>query len=216
MRTFRHKNIVPPGGFFFFHVENTDAYFEDKQFDRLLQRLRAHFKANDLAVPKNLEEEVVNYICLNVPESFCVGPKDYRQAKFYSLSQLRDYTKIVAGIGLSAVRGVREESFVSQEEADSRAEICETCPLNNRRLCSTCNGLLGFSQLLIGRSRKTSRDLVLGTCEKCGCLLRVKVHLEKALLRKTTQHNYPEHCWLSPVKENSHGRAESRFVAEHH
>jgi hypothetical protein len=171
--------------------------FEHRFFDNLVHNVRLHLSSNDLHVPLELESIIEDYICCNVPQSFCVGEAPQHQARYFSLSKIRDFTKIMAGIGISAARGVNEQSLVDQQEAERRGAICQSCPLNDRKRCTVCTGLAAFAKTLMGK-RTTSYDGVLGTCAKCGCLTSVKIWIQLKVLRNTTQHQYPEHCWLHP------------------
>lgn len=171
---------------------------EHRFFDNLVHNVRLHLSANDLPIPTGLEGIIEDYICCNVPKSFCIGEAPEHQARYFSLSKIRDFTKIMAGIGISAARGVAESKLVDQTEADRRGGICQSCPLNNQKRCTVCTGLAAFAKTLLGGRRTTSYDGVLGTCAKCGCLTSVKIWIQLKVLRNTTQHQYPEHCWLHP------------------
>ena len=92
--------------------------------------------------------------------------------------------------------------FAPPHEAEQRAKICSTCPLNNKSQCSVCGGLLALVRKLVGR-RETSYDSLLGVCSLCGCLLRAKVHVSAEVLRMTptvpAAEDVPEQCWLRGI-----------------
>jgi hypothetical protein len=198
VRTYRQHNLVPPGGRHFYTVPETDTYFEDVQLDRLTRKVQEHYAANGLEAPGNLEQIIEDHVCRNVPSSFCTGEPDAgaKQRKFLTLSQLRDFTRVAAGVGVNMVRMVPDASFVSPQHAEERAKICSECPFNSQGTCTSCNGLAAFVRRLVGTTRTTTRDKVLGTCEHCGCLLQVKVHIARDILLRTGRHDYPNHCWV--------------------
>jgi hypothetical protein len=205
MRTYRQMNLLPPGGFHFFTVPETETYFEDRQLDRLVRTVGEHYTANGLPVPEKLRDTIMDYVCQNVPESFCKGDPvpGGKQRRFVTLAQLRDFTRVAAGVGVNAVRQIPEASFVSLDEAEERAKICAECPFNSQGTCTSCNGLKAFVKRLLGTQPETTRDKVLGTCDQCGCLLQVKVHISKDILQRTGSYNYPAACWMRQVSERT-------------
>ena len=204
MRRYREKNLSPPGGKSFYTVPETGAYFEHVFLPTLIEIVAQHYRVNELEVPDDLDSRIENYVCNNVPETFCTGEQHGKRKYLITASKVRDFTRIMLGIGRNQLLGRSEFSFVDHKEAERRAKICETCEFNSTNMCTTCTGLAGFVSGIIGKERKTSRDKVLHVCEHCGCLLRAKIHVSKDILRHTTDPNapYPDHCWM---KDNGNG-----------
>lgn len=84
--------------------------------------------------------------------------------------------------------------YVSQDQANARAEVCAMCPANVPSFgCGACESaalaLQGASDLLAEKT--TPFDQMIKSCAVCGCSLRLKVWLE------TEQDNkFPAHCWV--------------------
>jgi len=199
MLSFRTKNAIPPGGLFFFKVEETDQYFEHPSEEILLRDIRSHYAANGFEVPENLQEVVRDYICRHAPESFCRGHSSLPRALILSPLKIREFTRIL----YRKVKNLNED-LCSLEEAEARARICGGCDMNLKHYCTTCNGLGAFRKILIG-NRKTPRDWDLGVCGACSCLLGVKIHMSKKVLEGARDFGYPDHCWMKPFLKPSEG-----------
>lgn len=182
MLQFRVKNIVPPGGQFFYRIEALDCTITDSSMQRLLSRVAEHMRNNSLAVPEKLRDEVEDYICRNIPEGFCFGCDDGRpRARIVTLDIVRNAT-------MSLVKGAeRAEPGVVKQ----RVDICGKCPYNDRRMCPSCLGLISWARRLVGT--QAPRDEWLGVCAVDLTALPAKIHV------KTVPPNpeYPEHCWVN-------------------
>lgn len=117
-------------------------------------------------------------------------------------------TKVKQTLGFGAiVRWVRamyafatqaKFELVSQEEAESRAEICARCPMQiSTSGCWGCKGIAGMLPAIAG-ARKTSHDPQLKACGVCGCYNAVAVHLPKEV-QGGDNLEFPEWCWKRPT-----------------
>jgi hypothetical protein len=190
LSTFKYRNVVPPGGKYFFIVPETDKYFESFDMYALERTVRDHLIANKLTIPPNLQAVIEHYMCEQLPTDFCNRPAGNPEGKTWlSSSRIRDFSKVFFNRMFS-------HSLVSEEQADARARVCMSCPMNLKNVCSTCNGLGGLVKRLLRVPRETSFDPALGACQLCGCLLRVKVHVPIEDLNVSDINAYPEDCWL--------------------
>lgn len=85
-------------------------------------------------------------------------------------------------------------TFVSQEEAERRVDICIACP-NNVHVsgCKGCGGVLRLAkEKLAGRS--TPKDNALESCRICGCFNSVSVWIPLKS-QNTDGLEFPDHCW---------------------
>lgn len=85
--------------------------------------------------------------------------------------------------------------FVDEAEAERRAEICRTCPLNGnymRGRCPTCFARAAVK--LIGSTLKNRYFPKLKYCKACGCDLNVKVYIPLNVINNKGV-EYPDHCW---------------------
>jgi hypothetical protein len=199
MRKRRQPNTLPPGGINFYVVEETNTRFENRVFDYLVEEVKTHMRSNEIVIPDNLPEVIEDFICRNVPENYCKGTYEEgkEQKRMFSTASIRNFTDALVNFSIARLKG--QPVHVDQKEANRRAQICLNCPLNDKAACSTCNQLEGIIRKAVGAHRKTKLDNDLGVCTVCGCMLRVKLHLSKYVLklkRKKDMNQYPDHCWL--------------------
>lgn len=196
-----NKMMVPPGGQYFYVVPQTGVRITSPSRygnSGIIEQVRRHMQANALPVPDNLEVIIDDYICRNVPESFCEGDPDPGQRSFITPSQVWDYTRL-----WFRKRFGRLE-YVSKDEANRRAKLCvdgpngQGCPLHDRSICMDCHGLKGRAARELTPGRTSVYDDVLGICMGCGCMLESKIHIAKKHL-EVREDDYPEKvksfCW---------------------
>lgn len=182
MLKFKIKNIIPPGGVYFYEVPETKVVLKKSSMRELLSSIEAHLTANDHPVPKDLRALVEDYICRNVPEGFCFGDAgDRPRARVVTLESIQAGTKaaVKAGGGL-----------VDPGQARKRVDNCSACKHNDRRMCPTCIGLVSWARRLVGT--ECPRDQWLGVCDVDSVALPAKVHLKKV----AENPDYPPSCWV--------------------
>ncbi len=157
----------------------------------LIPLVRKHREANDLSSlgeADNIDQYICAALtptqrarrCAIVPE-----PGEVVKATPTSLETIARFVRQVLKNGWS---------YVPQEQADSRAEICSMCPSNVPSFgCGACEAatvaIQGVTDMVAQKS--TPFDPMLKSCAVCGCALRLKVWLE------TEQDNsFPAHCWV--------------------
>lgn len=95
---------------------------------------------------------------------------------------------------------------VEHREAELRAEVCATCPMNQR------GGIFAYFTIKASKAiqreieRKTSMDLwttldpLLGVCKACRCVMELKVHVPSDCivkhLKPKTRSKLHEACWI--------------------
>jgi hypothetical protein len=202
LNNFHRPDSVPPGGVYFYEIEAADGVavrFESyKTVDDLVWQIQSYLDLNGLPPIEHLKAKVIEYMCDNMPSGFC-REDSKNPRKFITLTQVKDFTNLI----FKRATSFSPASFLaSLPEAERRASVCSECPLNDRSRCTVCGGLLAFVRKLVGR-RETSYDPVLGTCNLCGCLLRVKVHVSSEALKASTTKppadQIPGFCWLNEV-----------------
>lgn len=97
---------------------------------------------------------------------------------------------------MALVQNMIYSSYVSQEEADRRANICVNCPNNvfpdKGTFVDWADRVAEAS--LVGRKSKHHSEL--GNCSVCTCLLRSKVFFGgKIDISEKDRENYPSFCW---------------------
>lgn len=76
---------------------------------------------------------------------------------------------------------------VSSDEAERRASICETCPMNMASLSVFRMAMGAVRKWVESRNQmglKTSKEGKLGVCRGCGCWLPLKVHVEYVFIKQ--------------------------------
>ena len=189
-----NKVDVPRGGWTY-KVEATGVTVNAGSINKLKQHVFAHLNANRIEIPAGLEDEIEDTACRNIGDGmgrWCAErtpelPKP-GHSKWRAADVLR-FLKTVTQWGLAG--GFK---FVPIEEAERRAEICATCPMNTLvQGCMGCGGVGTLVKMIRGSTR-TSQDDKLHTCEVCGCFLQVKVLVPAGVIDNTGL-AYPSWCW---------------------
>lgn len=91
---------------------------------------------------------------------------------------------------------------VAQEEAERRAEICRTCPLNiGMHGCGSCRNKLDEVRKDLMKLT-TTNDVNLKACGVCGCELKTAVHVPLDVLRQGQKDlTFPEWCWQKELHQ---------------
>lgn len=200
------NHVTAPPGSWRYKVPETNQTFSGPSEHSLITQLQAHYRANGYPVPTSddLRPRIEAFICAAVPD-YCTGNEPARFVDGFSFHTVIQGTRTFAVWLLkSLLKGSRQ--YVPQEQANTRAAICQICSFNEQPDgCSGCNSgtLKTVVQVIVG-SRSTPSDDSLKACRICNCLIKAKVHLPHSVLydNMTTKQKelLPGHCWL--VKEN--------------
>ena len=184
---------VPRGGWCY-TVEATGVTISSGSINHLKRDVIRHMTANGLEIRGGIEDEIENTACYNLgahKSHWCAEPKpapNMTRSRWRAADVLR-FLKTVLEWGVK--EGFR---FVPMEEANRRASICATCPMNVT--VSGCLGCSGVGALVkrIRGSNVTAVDSRLNTCETCGCELKVKVLVPMGVIDNRGL-VYPDACW---------------------
>ena len=183
---------TPPGGWRYEQPE-TGTVLTASGYVELCGKIKIHRAANGLS-QNDPEMDVRGYICAKYPD-LCKIPPTYEEKTSFGVGDVRAFLNTV----VEAVKRRGEDAFVSMAEADRRAAICVTCPLN--KTIPGCYGCASLAPLIVeavsGRSSKWQGKL--RQCGICGCALAAKVHLTRGLIFETQAKEYafPSWCWLA-------------------
>lgn len=191
---------VPPGGWKYTQAQSGLDIFGGDYYD-LREKVRKHRQINRYQTGPELDQEIQEQLCSKMSAAaraaFCRDCDTSVQIKALSLEDIKHFLKV-------AKSWVAKPSFVSQSEANRRAEICASCPKNLPIAgCRACQNLVKWTIGLIGQ-RSTPFDGKLGGCEVCGCGNQAQVHLPLPILAKgiTPEMEFPDWCWkLKPAIE---------------
>lgn len=195
---------VPPGGYNFTVPETGYRVSGDHTLGSLLEKVERHYLANSIYLPPNWKDLVEDQICRKLPAGWCIYSDG---TPYQGVASALSYDNIMKGItslsnmALNAVKG--EDNFVSDGEAERRAEICSRCYYNmNASFCMGCGGARVILELVgkVKGSRTTSKDGFLQNCGICGCRNDAIVHVKKNILlsgeNPSITNNRPAWCWL--------------------
>lgn len=152
-----------------------------RDWQELILKVTAYRSRNGFP-PGNPEQEIFSQICGNYPKR-CVDNSPIRVVNYGHL--------LVRLITWLARLLITRPSFVSEEEATRRADICRSCPKQvkwRQQGCETCKSVDKFAaQVLNGRP---ANDLL--ACEALYEDCRVNVWMEQPGLEGDV---VPSHCW---------------------
>jgi len=187
---------TPPGGWKYL-VPETGLLIKSASVLGLRADVRNHLRANDIPIPEHFDKWLANEVCSqNVGMTGICGkpPKKLHANVLPNLSPsaLGRFSRTMIGI-------VKNRRFVTQEEANRRAEICVKCPLNVT--VGGCQGCFSFvhevRKLLTNITTEAKPDF----CGACGCDLQLKVWIPNDILdeAETELPAYVPECWRRGV-----------------
>jgi len=139
-------------------------------------------------------------MCSQLPDSFCKGDTELKQAIIVRVDRVREFTTAMWRRAMYGKKG-----FADHDTIERRARTCmsggpdgKKCEFHDEGICTTCNQLKGFKNLLVG-ARRTEYDAGLGVCAVCGCMLEVKILLSDKALAKCKDRGYPDYCWMKSI-----------------
>jgi len=187
-----NTNLYPSGGYFF---RDEDGHVHrDKSWVRVAARLAEYRKRAGKPVGRPLDE-VTAQACQRNP-SMC-----YEEGTRVSPNKPPPSLKARVLMWLNTMLTENRKlpvATVTPAEAESRAQICATCPANTPmgvKSCATCRqAMKTLRQELIG-SRK--RDQRLEGCSILAVDLASAVHLDEV---RVTRADLPAHCWRKIVQ----------------
>ena len=177
---------------YYWPVEQTKTVVVSLTFPTLIETVKKHLNANDVAIPIELEREMNEFACERHPENCAeIDPDSERKVSLWYQAK-RFFTAAISAA---------KDGCVSQEEAERRAAICVNCPENGEQEVVTCAGcwtakfVKDAAEAL--STKHTSLDSQLRTCRKCQCSNLLKVHVKREAMEER-QIDWPQNCWMRP------------------
>lgn len=199
-----NRTQAPPGGWRC-RVPETGQEFHGASEHQLICSLRAHYKANGYPEPENYKDMIESYVCSKTPD-YCTGngPAYKLVDGFTFHTVLQGMRTLTSWLWQSGLKGARQ--YVSQDQANKRAQVCVGCSFNDEpQGCTSCNSqsMREALRVIIG-TKTTAFDGQLKSCRVCQCNLSAKVQLpHKVLYDNMLQEQIdklPPHCWM--ITEN--------------
>jgi hypothetical protein len=168
LRRFRPFEASP---IYQFKDPDTGHLYKEPSLKQLYTAIITYRIQNRLDAIEHLKEVVENYLC-GLPENCnkCQPNEQLHRSM---------YTYIKGGVAL--LKNMFFQKFVTQTEAEKRAEQCVTCEYNvfpDKGPFMAWADEIAISQV---GERKCSKDKYLGSCAVCTCVLKSKVHFDGTL-----------------------------------
>ena len=188
---------MPPGGWRYVQME-TDFEFSASTLRGLMQKVTAHRQANGIALgdPRG---DIEDFVCAQLPlgSEDCeaiLDTGDFSDIALKSHFTMDDVKRFIQ----AAVAALGSRGLVDQPEAERRAAICASCPLNTSvKGCWRCKGLAEWLFRLIG-ARTTAHASRLNQCGVCGCAIKAKIWLPQDVAQQVSEgYTFPSWCWLN-------------------
>lgn len=198
-------DVVPPGKYRFTVPET--GYVIDSKFNQedLFDAVKNHYNANNIDLPDNWKELVIDQMCRQLPAGWCHYSDGKPAEGIESIMSFDNILKGIVSLTAMATSVIKdgETPFVEQDEAEARANICSRCFYNkSAAFCMGCGGASVILDMVgnVKGKRTTSLDGSLQNCGICGCRNDAIVHVKKKLLLKGENQDItnkrPDWCWL--------------------
>jgi len=192
----KDNGVVPPDGYRW-RCRETGYTVRARTRWTWVKSAREHLESNSIPVPADLEEQMHDQLCGQLPPEYCERPegKGWINPRL-KWNDIVDGTKAFLGLAKGGF------NFVDPVEAERRAWLCVSCP-NNIALsgCGTCRKMATLLTAEVAQ-RKTPYDADLKACAVCRCAIPAMIHFPMSALEVTDtsekQALYPsEFCWKS-------------------
>lgn len=187
---------VPPGGFRYKDT-STGCMVTGPTYRDWVNNVKKHKVANNVPVSPELEAEMQEQLCRQLPAGSCI-----RDGVPFSsgVSSGLSFDKVINGTVVLGEWLLTGRKKVEKQEAQERTNVCATCPYNQPiQGCTSCNQgkLLQVVNRIVGPEKLMGDDR-LNACTLCGCSLKAKVWIDGEILKKHTNGvEFPEWCWLT-------------------
>ena len=186
------RGAIPPGGWHF-PVEPEITLHADTH-EALAARVFEYRLRHGL--PEiDIERAIDQYFCSKWPYHCQKEAADYGHPEVAAAAIPLQVRVARSTAKLASQRPEGGFQLINQVEANARAEICATCPLNVawRTGCRSCSAPLAAMLVSLRKMRNTPSDASLRGCEQLGVDLQTAVHLPAEVL--TNPLPPPANCW---------------------
>ncbi len=194
MRRLRDRTLVPPTSFRYTHESGYTTVAPT--YADWISNSKDHRRANDLPIPLDLEAKMNEQLCGILPPEMCerdAGDVKWVDTRF-------SWADFSEGMKVFSRWGAEGMPLVEEKEANRRAAICVSCPLNvNVSGCSTCHKMASLITGAVAH-KKGAHDDYLRACAICKCALRAMVWFPLDILMQSEtlerQDLRPDFCWV--------------------
>ena len=192
---------MPSGGWRYIQPD-TGFEFKSPTLRLLAKQVSEHRESNGIALG-DVRADIEAFVCAQLPlgaeDCYTQIEGDYSDIALKTRFNMDDVKRFIE----AAISALGNRGLVDDREAEARAHICASCPLNTHvKGCWRCVGLADFLFRLIG-TRRTAHASRLNQCGVCGCSIKAKIWLPQDVAQKVSEgHKFPSWCWLN---EQPHG-----------
>jgi hypothetical protein len=189
----KDTSLAPPGGWRYTQPE-TGFEFTASTLREVVRKVTAHREANGIAVG-DPSADIQDFVCAQLPigseDCTHVIEGDYALKTHFTMEDVKRFVQ-------AAVAALGSRGLVEQTEAERRAAICASCPLNTTiKGCWRCKGMAEWLFRLIG-ARRTAHGSRLNQCGVCGCAIKAKIWLPQDVAQQVSEgYTFPSWCWLN-------------------
>lgn len=181
---------------YYFKDPDTGRRFTGSTLQELCTKIRSYRSQNELEELEYLESVIQHFLCTR-PENLGACTKTKTPLK-------RNIMQYLKG-GAVLLKNMLYKEYVTQDEADRRADICIGCSLNQ---FPDREGFLVWSDRIalatIG-DRKSRHHSELGNCAGCSCPLRTKVwyggEIKLEAKEKEVMSRANPQCWQTKISK---------------
>ena len=133
------------------------------------------------------------------------------------LADIQKGANIALSLSKAALSGLfvsGSYGWVDKNEAEYRATICASCPMNVDLKKSPTTRLNNKIAGLFTTTRTTSKDALLHDCKVCGCPLAVKVHYSDDIIKNNTKQKPTDFPELIKLKNGSNVKCWVRGIIQ--
>lgn len=207
MRRLLHRETAPPqdaeGWSFRFTHENGHTS-KAGDYWTWREKILAHRNQMNLPIPANLMETAEDQLCGTLPAHLC----QYQDSDAPSVDVRITFDQVKSWLKAVTSHFISGTEHVEQLEAERRADICVTCPLNVNVVGGCGGGCQKLVELLTPGmyARSTKQDTRLRSCAVCSCYLKVLTHFPLTALQDhdnaDMQAKFPAFCWQKVGGDN--------------
>lgn len=206
MMRLRTLTETPPNGMHRYRVPETGKWVPESErfwaYVDLRDAVIAHYRANLVPVPSNLDALIQDQECAALPGSWCVDSVTGLAGRDGTPAECNSLLVVVQGTRTLLDWKATSNEIVPESEITRRTVICAACPMNDTIPgCTACNSdtLKDVVDAIVG-STALPGDASLRSCKVCCCGLAAKVRLPLEVLQRNLSVKQkaalPSFCWL--------------------
>lgn len=189
-------------------VEKTGHTISHFAYDAFISAYENHCLANNIPLPPNYQEQLLDRMCRENPSWECrQAGKSKARGSGIKFGPVMSFLRFVLNWTKESLKDGKP-AWEDTSVAQTRANICMTCPYNTRTIAFGCGGCAGaFGKLLgmvLGKDMKLEGEDRLGSCGICQCTLKVAVFMplkpQQDALDESTKEQFRDpqvqsYCW---------------------